>query len=180
MYKQNIFRGKTVDIFDYFREQKDSMLIENFLIIDAHNYRCYINLIFEHCDWNIKSYNSKIVISELKKCFGRTFIDVLDGRTLDEVAPIDVPSMSLPAYQFLLYLKNSLEKEIENAEEKKIDDIEYALKDKIVTLDIPVRINAKTTANTDYSWGGNKYGDTSNFYITRYKINQLWEGATIY
>lgn len=172
MYAEIFSKGSTVEKLDNFRSQKDSMLISDCITIRVKGKSYNINLIVEHIDvkTSFAVYDCKIVMTDLKKCFKGTFTDVLDGRPLNEVPPKEVPNISLPAYQFLLFFLISLENEVEfaesNGKELKEGDI--------IKLEYPITFNAQTSFDTDYEWGGNQYGDTSIFYVTSYKIKWIW------
>lgn len=167
MYSEQLSSGSTVAKFDYFISQKDSMLITNDIVIIINNKRYFINLIIEHveCDAQLKSYKSKVTVSDLKKCFKVSFNDPLNGKPISNASPSELINISLPSYHFLLYFKLSLEQELLTREIKEKD---------IIQLHKPITINAQTSSDMDYEWDGNQYGDTSTFYVTSYKVKYIF------
>lgn len=168
MYTENLSNGSTIKKFDYFRSQKDSMLITNDLKIRVNGLSYYINLIVEHIDKskNIELCLNPITVSDLKRCFKIWFEDPLNGKPINEASYKELINISLPSYHFMLYFKLSLEQELLCHKLEQGD---------IVQLSKPITIHAQTSDDMDYEWDGNQYGDTYTFYITGYKINHIFD-----
>lgn len=171
MYSIKLSSGSTIQKFDDFVKQKDSMKIEDSITFRINGYCYCIHLIFEHLEktYNKSIHRTKVTASDIKKCFKGSFEDELSGKPINEIPAHKLPNMSLPTYHFLLLLKNSLETELS---EKDLQ------RDDIIELEIPIAINAQTSSDMDYEWGSNMYGDTSTFYITKYQIGFMWKTSS--
>lgn len=167
MYTQKISSGSTVKIFDKFFDQDDQMLIEDCIKINASNDKTYyLHLILDKGKQiKCRQYVSNpMAVSELKKCFKVRFNDPIADRNISELESKDLINISIPAYHFLLYFKNSLEKELSNRELHTQD---------IIMLNKPITIHAQTSGDMYYEWDGNQYGDTSTVYVAGYKIKWI-------
>lgn len=166
MYTEKLSSGSTIVKFDNFLKQDDTMLVQDNIKICIGNTTYYLQIIIDKISNKYKeACQNPISVSELKKCFKLYFDDPLQGKPINEVSGIQLLNISIPAYHFLLYFKNSLEQTLLQKELKEND---------IIYLDTPITIHAQTSDDMDYEWEGNRYGDTSAFYVIGYQIKYIF------